>query len=162
MSKSSWKKIKNRIPYDIPQLEHYDSSSVIKTPDKFEILIDRQIKSLRKQGVDVAICPDYLDSFVENHIASLFNAIESKHRKNMDFIKNIFVRRAIDKKEFERLLSDYETEIASTYEDYKSVKELYEKHNPLRKGRLNLDPFTEESKNQATEEENEDEDEEIR
>lgn len=155
MSKRSWKKIKKCIPYDIPQLEYYDSSSVIKIFDKFEDHIDRKIKSLRKQGIDVAMCPDYLDSFVENHIASLFNATESKHRKNLDFIKNIFVRRAIEKKEFERLLSDYETEIVSTYEDYKLVKELYENHNPLQKGRLNLEPFTEKDEDEVTEEENE-------
>lgn len=157
MSRDSWKKLKKRIPYDIPQLEHYDSSSVIKTPDKFEIIIDRRIKSLKKQGVDVAICPDYLDSFVENHIASLFNAIESKHQKNLAFIKNIFVRRTVDKKEFERLLSDYEAEIASTYEDYKLVNELYEHHNPLHKGRINLEPFTEDTRYQATEEDEGDE-----
>lgn len=143
MIRNNFKKIKNRNPYDMPELENYDSSTVIKAPEKFEVLIDRHIISLKKQGIDVAICADYLDSLIENHITSLFNAIELKHQKNLDFIKNIFVRRATDKKEFERLLTEYDEEIASTYEEYKFVEELYENHNPLQKGRLELTGFSE-------------------
>ena len=142
MANNNSKEIKRRIPYGVPQIEQYDVSVILRKSDKFEAIINKRIALLKKQGIDVAVCPEYLESIVEEYIASLFNALERKHRKNLNFIKNIFVRRSTDKIEYEKLLADFDVQIASTIEEYNFVERLYGTHNPLYNGRLKLKPFT--------------------
>ena len=137
MTKDPSQKIKHRVPYGMPAIEHYDinSDTVAK---KIETMIDRSISQLKKQGVDISKCSEYLDSIVDEEIARLENRLECKHRSNESFLSSIFLRRASDKKDFQELNIALEEEISKAEAEIELVKTLYEKCNPLYKGRLNL------------------------
>ena len=138
MTKNDSQKIKERVPYGIPSVEHYDIISTGPNPEKIEALIDRRLARLKKCGVDIGQCADYLESMVEEYIAKLESELEYKHRANKRFLSRAFLRRSSDKKDFGQLQRELEEEITKTKQEIDLVKLLYEKCNPLYKGRVKL------------------------
>ena len=59
--------------------------------------------------------------------------METKHLNNKNVINNLFRKRASDEKEFKGFIGTLEEEIAETEEEYKYLKEIYDKENPLKK-----------------------------
>jgi len=155
-SKSNQSEILKRIPYGVPQVEPYDVSDILRRSDNFEAIIDRRIALLKKQGLDITSCPEYLDSIIEEYITALLSSLERKHSINQHFIKNIFVRRVADKAEYERLLNEFDVQIAATEAEFNFVEALYEKHNPLYEGRLKSKPFSIGEEDEESDEEEDD------
>ena len=137
-------KIRQRVPYGVPKLQDYELTSYVRREaDRLESLINRRVRQLKRQGIDISTCPDYLDSLIEAYIASLFSSLENRHRMQKSYIRTLFVRRASDKIEYENLLARLEEEIATTKVEYDIIERIYRENNPLYKGRLRLDaePF---------------------
>lgn len=160
MAKNDFDKIKHRVPYGAPKVDHYNVASITIKSGKFEAMIDKRVRQLKRQGVNISECPNYLESIVEEYIANLEHALERKHHSNLRFLTSIFLRRASDKKDFEDLETALDEEIAKTHKEIKLVKMLYEKCNPLYKGKLNLKGVSfDEDEDEDESEESEDSDE---
>lgn len=138
MGKTKTNKIKHRIPYDSPLIEHYDIDLITIQSKKIEELIDKRLNQLQKQGINIDECTYYLECIVEEYITKLKSMLEHKYSLNIKYLDNIFHRRASDKMDFEKLKAELEEEIGKTKEEINFLKILYEKYNPLYKGHLNL------------------------
>jgi len=134
------------IPYDDLSIENYDISSILNQSKKFEENIDKQIQFLKNQGIDIFTCPFYLESIIEEYISTLYGRLERKHKENMNLIDKIIEKRISNKKVYQNLIEEFEIEIESVKEDYKFLKNLYDTHSPLSKGKLNINPY--EAKNE--------------
>lgn len=139
MSKADFIKIKSRMPYGVPYIEHYDIISIIKKSENFEAVLDKKISQLAKKGIDVSLCPEYLESLVEEHISILLSELERKHHTNKNKIQNFFNRRISDKLELNKSIDILEEQIASIEEELATVQILYKALNPLYNGRLKLE-----------------------
>lgn len=133
----SQKIIKYRTPYEMPTVEPYDIIGTM-TVEKFENMISKRIKQLRKQGISDSQCFDYLKSVVEEYIVGLESALERKRLSQKSFFNDAFIRRASDRKDFTQLNMELDEEIEKTEEEIDLVKTLYEQCNPLYQGSLNL------------------------
>lgn len=138
MGKNKANKIKHRVPYNSPLIEHYDIDLIAVQSKKIEDIIDKRFNQLKKQGISIDECTDYLESIVEEYITKLKSMLEHKYSSNIKYLENIFYRRASDKMDFEKLKTELEEEIGKTKEEINFLKILYEKYNPLYKGHLNL------------------------
>ena len=133
MTKNNSPKIKERIPYGTPLIEPYNITSIIAKPEEIETVIDKRLARLQKQGVNINQCTDYLESIVEGYIAKLETTLEGQRASKKRFLTSILLRRASDRKDFVELQTALEAEIKKTEEEFKLVKMLREKCNPLYK-----------------------------
>ncbi len=136
MSKKRIKEVKHRVPYGVPKIPAYNNNSMKKSKS-IESLIDKKIKTLQQQGINVGMCQHYLDSIIDEHISSKLNELERAHRLNINLIHSTFLRRASDKVEFQELINLIETEISATEAEFNFVESLYKNFNPLYNGKIN-------------------------
>lgn len=157
--RSNFEKIRKRIPLGTLGIEYYDISSIIKKTGEFEDVVDQRISRLKGQGVEIGNYSEYFEDLIEEYITRLLGILEIKHLNNMNVIKNLFRKRASDKIELGGFLNNLEEEIAITIEEYNTLKNIYEKANPLEKMLQNkpVSPAKKEEEEENEEEEEEDE-----
>lgn len=131
-----FRKIVNRVPYSTIGIDYSNISAITKKGGDFEEIINKKIAEFEKQGINTSTCLDYFEDMIEGYIEKLLGLLESEHLNCKNTIGYLFRKRASDKIEFKELLDSLEEEIASTEEEYKAIKEIYEKYNPLKNGRL--------------------------
>lgn len=150
-------KLKYRILTQIPTINQYDAFLFIGKKDKIERELKKEIEKLKKAGIDISVCPEYLDGLIEKHLAIIQSDIEESHRKNMRLIERAFARRRTDCQELIQNIALLEEEIAAAESEYVFMKEVFEKHNPLYRGILSLfhHKGTRKEENEEQEEENE-------
>lgn len=141
MKLNSFDKIRKRIPYGTLGIEFYDISSIIKNVGEFEVVIERRISQMKRQGVEIGNYSEYFADLIEEYIARLFGILETKHLNNKNVINNLFRKRASDEKEFNGFLEILDEEIEETQAEYDYLKEIYEKKNPLEKLLKKKDEF---------------------
>lgn len=145
---NGFKKIKNRVPYGTIGIDYSNISTIIKKGGDFEEILNKKIAEFGKQGITISTCLDYFENMIDVYIEQLLSILEFEHLNCKNTVWYLFSKRASDKIEFKELLDSLEAEIVSTEEEYHTVKEIYEKYNPLRNSRL----IAEESKITSTEE----------
>lgn len=146
-------KIRKRIPYSTIGIDYTNINAITKKAGNFERSFNREITKLEKRGINIGTCLNYFEEMVDGYIKKLLSILEIEHLNHKNTIGYLFRKRASDQIEFQELLNALEAEIASTAEEYKAVKDLYEKYNPLKNGRLT----GEDSKDDSAEEEDGDE-----
>lgn len=142
MDKKSVKKVKYRAPCKIPEPENYSNNP--KLSEKLELQISKRIKDLEREGVDLAVHSQYLESVVDEQISNCLRELDAQHLTRVDFIKKSFLKRQADKEEFQNFLALIEAELLSTEEEFKTVELLYKKFNPLYDGKIKTDNTEEE------------------
>lgn len=147
---NGFRKITNRVPYSTIGIDYSNISTITKKGGEFEKVLNKKISEFEKQGITTSTCLDYFEDIIDEYIEKLLSILEAEHLNCKNTVGYLFRKRASDKIEFQELLDSLEMEIASTEEEYNSVKEIYEKYNPLRNGKL----ITEESKKPSKEEGN--------
>ncbi len=131
-----FKKIKKRVPYSTIGIDYSNISTIIKKGGNFEEVLNKKIAEFEKQGITTSTCLDYFEDMIDEYIENLLSILEFEHLNCKNTVAYLFRKRASDRIEFHELLDRLESEIASTDEEYNAVKEIYEKYNPLRNGRL--------------------------
>lgn len=147
---NGFRKITNRVPYSTIGIDYSNISTITKRCGEFEKILNKKISEFEKQGITTSTCLDYFEDIIDEYIEKLLSILEAEHLNCKNTVRYLFRKRASDKIEFQELLDSLEAEIASTEEEYNAVKEIYEKYNPLRNGRL----ITEELKKPSKEEGN--------
>ncbi len=127
------KKIKHRAVYGFPSVPAHKSIS--NTSSRIEKVLKRNIENLQRQGIDISLYPQYLDSIVDTYIVSQNNILEQNHKQNVRHIEYTFQRRKSDKAECKRMVDLIDEEIVKTEEDLNFVELLYSKFNPLYQGK---------------------------
>lgn len=145
---NGFKKITNRVPYSTIGIDYSNISTITKKGGNFEEILNKKIAEFEKKGITTSTCLDYFEDMIDGYIEKLLSILESEHLNCKNTVGYLFRKRASDKIEFQELLDSLEAEIASTEEEYNAVKEIYEKYNPLRNGKLTVNPSTEESKDE--------------
>lgn len=135
MSKEFRYDIKHRMVNGIPDIPIYKAIP-IEEIRRFELFLDKKIKQLKKQNIDVEMYRKYLDSIVDEFIMTKFSELERKHHQNVNLINGIFLRRSSDKTEFQNFIEFIDVEIAKTEQEFLLVETLYENFNPLYKGKF--------------------------
>lgn len=149
---NEFRKITNRVPYSTIVIDYSDISSVVKKKGDFGRVIDKKVAEFEKEGIVTSSSLDYFENLVDEYINQLFAILENEHVNCKNTIGYLFRKRASDKIEFTNLLESLKAEISDATEEYKSVKKIYEKFNPISNGHL----LGEKSKgSSAQEEENE-------
>lgn len=133
---NGFRKITNRVPYSTIGIDYSNISTITKKGGDFEKILNKKIAEFKKQGITTSTCLDYFEDMIDGYIEKLLSILESEHLNCKNTIGYLFRKRASDKIEFKELLDSLEEEIASTEEEYKAIKVIYEKYNPLRNGRL--------------------------
>lgn len=122
-----------RLPYTASELELYpidcDSSTMEKT-------IDRQISKLKRRGVSMEDCKAYLNSLVDEYFTMQIAKLERSRSGLNGISSNHYIQRKADKEALKDALNALELKISETEAEYKAVKDLYSKYNPLSNGRL--------------------------
>lgn len=131
-----FEKIRKRIPYSTIGMDYTDIYTIIKKAGSFEKSFDKEITRLENQGINAGTCLNYFEEMVDGYIKKLLSILEIEHLKHKSTIGYFFRKRASDRIEFQELLNDLEAEIVSIAEEYTAVKDIYEKYNPLKNGRL--------------------------
>ena len=133
---NSFRSIIKRIPYSTTSIDHQNILNIMEKADDFEKVINKRVKQLEHQNINISTCPEYLENMVDEYIAGLLSKLETEHVMNMHVIGYLFRRRASDKVEFQELLNRMETEIASTKAEYELIVKFAEEMNPLTNGKL--------------------------
>lgn len=121
--------------YLLPAISDY-SSSLPKTDEQMEAVLDKMAEQLKRQGVDIEVCQRYLDSVVDKYIAERMYAIDQEHRTNLERIGFAYRHSISEKDAIKRMISLLDEKIKETEKEYEYVQKLYRNQNPLQYGRL--------------------------
>lgn len=121
--------------YLLPATSDY-SSSLPKTDEQMEAVLDKMAAQLKRQGVDIEVCQRYLDSVVDKYIAERMYAINQEHRTNLDRIGLSYQHYILEKTAITRMINLLDERIKETEAEYTYIQELYRNQNPLQYGRL--------------------------
>lgn len=133
---NGFRKITNRVPYSTIGIDYSNISTITKKGGNFEKILNKKIADFKRQGITTNTCLNYFEDMIDGYIEKLLSILEHEHLSCKNTIGYLFRKRASDKIEFKELLDSLEEAIASTEEEYKAIKEIYEKYNPLKNGRL--------------------------
>ncbi|MBQ8942540.1 MAG: hypothetical protein IJ062_11960 [Firmicutes bacterium] len=154
MSKKTYDGIIERIPYTMPNINDFEFTKIKVHKSKFEQIIDRKIKNLRKQKSNGEQCEEYFYALIDEYIGRLKSEAENQHLKNREAINKFFRRRASDKIEFEDSIISLEEQIIDKETELEFVKTLYKDCNPLYNGTLMLNGVKTYSGDDTEEEDN--------
>lgn len=133
---NGFRNIVKRIPYSTISIDHKNLLSILEKASEFERDIDKKVRQMERQNINVSACPEYFENMVDTYTAKLLSELETEYVKNMRVVGYFFRKRAADKIEFLELLDRIEAEIVSAEEEYKMALKLAEELNPLKNGRL--------------------------
>jgi len=135
MAKKSSEKIKFRVPYKIPEPKNYLNSQ--KLSENLEQQISNRIKQLKREGVDLAVHAQYLESVVDEQISNCLRELDTQYLLRINHINKAFIKRSADKREFQNILLLIETELSYAQEEFMTIEILYKECNPLYDGKTN-------------------------
>lgn len=133
-------KVKYRSPYNQFEIEWNNFDVIIKKQKHYKQICEREIRKLIKKGVPVEESKKYLESLIDSWATVLEGEAERIHYKNKKLIQYLVKRREADKLEYKKRLEVIECQLAEKEKEYEQLKDLYMKYNPLKKGRLCLEP----------------------
>lgn len=135
MARKNRKKIKYRVPYEIPAISNY-SFSLARSIKRVESRLRRKKVELERLGEDSEYCKKYLESMIDTEFIEMKLKYDKKRTCDYRRLNDAIERRKTDKEEFSNLLSSINIEIESLNVEYSKLETLYRKYNPLYKGRL--------------------------
>lgn len=84
------------IHYNIPEKSSITPDNIlediINKSNRFEKIIDKQILNMKKQGMDVNSCLEYLNSIVEEYVHQIENGINLRLANRKDSIKKYWIK----------------------------------------------------------------------
>lgn len=145
MGSKKRKKIKYRAPYEIPAVSDY-TVSVAKFIKHVEYRLKRKNIELKRLGAGGENAKEYLESMIDTEFITMLRKYEKIKSNDCIQINKAINRRKSDKKEYLKLLSMIDIEIASLNTEYLKLEKMYKRCNPLYKGRLKIDGINTEVK----------------
>lgn len=135
MAKKGFEKMKFRVPHEVPKPENYLNGH--KLSENLEQQISNQIKQLKREGVDLAVYSQYLESIVDEQISDCLRELDAQYLSRINHINRAFLKRSADKEEFKNMLLLIETELSYAQEEFKTIEILYKEYNPLYDRKMN-------------------------
>lgn len=123
------------IHYNIPQKSSMPPNDIlediINKSNKFEKIIDKQVQYMKKQGMDINSCLEYLNSIIEEYTSQLLNRLNLRFAKRNDSVNKLFNKRSVDKKELEEMLREITASIKHKKAEYNFLIKIYNERNPF-------------------------------
>ena len=123
----------HRPPYGEPKppMDYDLTAYLFRETSRFETLIDRRVRELQRQGVDISTCQEYLGSVVETRAKNLSTSLENRKHAQIGYINASFTRRAADCVEYNRVMSSLDEEIGKIRAELEVLELMHNEMNPV-------------------------------